>query len=241
MKFWNKGQRCLSWIFRPWNKSVWMGLADPHLQEQLAELRNPAAGRGCGTCKELPQHRQLLFGQMFSGCRVLELGGGCCSPCLAQHPTFLCINPSHLPALGDGSPLPPWPKAWYAAGGISELFVLRVKVLATGWDRPEYPTWAGTRQWMLLGRRWLGTAVLMVFCWDGQPGVPGSVTAPACRGDLRGKKDGLGTLFTWRNENIFFLLFANISRAFGPDHERSVFVSLLDFQPFHLKSGLSFY
>lgn len=40
---------------------------------------------------------------------------------------------------------------------------------------------------------------------------------------------------------IIFFFFASIPRAFGPDHERrSIFVSLLDFQPFHLKSGLSF-
>lgn len=64
------------------------------------------------------------------------------------------------------------------------------------------------------------------------------MTAAACRGDLKGETDGFGTLFTWRN-NFFF--FASIPRAFGPDHERrSIFVSLLDFQPFHLKSGLSF-
>lgn len=68
------------------------------------------------------------------------------------------------------------------------------------------------------------------------------MTAAACRGDLKGEKDGLGTLFTWRNKYIFFLLFANIPRAFGPDHERkSIFVSLLNFQLFHLKSGLSLY
>lgn len=142
MKLWNKGQRCMSWIFHPWNKSVWMGLMELHLQEHPAKLGNPAAGRSCGTCKELPQHRQLLFGQMFSGCRELELGGGCCSAAWLSIPhssglTPLSPSPGRL--LGDGSPLPPWPKAWYAAGGISELFVLRVKVLATGWDRPEYP------------------------------------------------------------------------------------------------------
>lgn len=43
-------------------------------------------------------------------------------------------------------------------------------------------------------------------------------------------------------EIIFFLFFANLPRAFGPDHERrSIFISLLDFQPFCLKSGFSFY
>lgn len=73
------------------------------------------------------------------------------------------LSPSPGRLLGDGSPLPPWPKAWYAAGGISELFVLRVKVLATGWDRPEYPKQAGMRQWILLRRWLLGTAVLMVL------------------------------------------------------------------------------
>lgn len=73
------------------------------------------------------------------------------------------LSPSPGRLLGDGSPLPPWPKAWYAAGGISELFVLRIKVLATGWDRPEYPKWAGVRQCILLWRWLLGTAVLVVF------------------------------------------------------------------------------
>lgn len=61
----------MSWIFHPWNKSVWMGLTDLHLQEHPAKLGNPAAGRDWGTCEELPQHRQLLFGQMFSGFGVL--------------------------------------------------------------------------------------------------------------------------------------------------------------------------
>lgn len=135
--------------------------------------------------------------------------------------TPVSASPGRL--LGDGSPLPPWPKAWYAAGGISQLFVLRVKVLATGWDRPEYPTWAAG-----------GGGCLAQLCWE--PRVPGCVTAAACRGDLRGEKDGLGTLFTWRNRNIFFLLFASIPRVFGPYHERrSIFVSLLDFPAFLLK------
>lgn len=43
------------------------------------------------------------------------------------------------------------------------MFVLRVKVLVTGWDRPEYPKWVGMKQWILLRRWLLGTAVLMVF------------------------------------------------------------------------------
>lgn len=43
------------------------------------------------------------------------------------------------------------------------MFVLRIKVLATGWDRPEYPKWAGVRQCILLWRWLLGTAVLVVF------------------------------------------------------------------------------
>lgn len=55
----------------------------------------------------------------------------------------------------------------------------------------------------------------------------------------KGKQMDLGLYLL--GEIIFFFFFASIPRAFGPDHERrSIFVSLLDFQPFHLKSGLSF-
>lgn len=45
------------------------------------------------------------------------------------------------------SPSPPWPTAWNAPGDISWLLVLRVKVLAMSWDKPEYAELVGGRPW----------------------------------------------------------------------------------------------
>lgn len=150
----------------PMDKSVWMGLTDLHLQEHpenseiLQQAGAVAPVRSCPSTSSFCLGRCSLLAECWSWEEDAVLPAWLSIP----HSSGLTpLSPSPGRLLGYGSPLPPWPKAWNAAGGISELFVLRVKVLATGWDRPEYPKWAGVRCWILQRRWFLGTAVLMVL------------------------------------------------------------------------------
>lgn len=85
VKIWNKGQKCMAWVSYPCSDSVWIRLMHSACLRWSSEILSAA--------RKLHQHRELLFRQMFSCCRVLEprrmlLFLLVCS--LAQHPAFLC-------------------------------------------------------------------------------------------------------------------------------------------------------
>lgn len=147
-------------------------MMDLHLQEHPAELTNPAApARSCPSTGSFCLGRCSLLAECWSWEEDAALPAWLSIP----HSSALTpFSPSPGWLLGDGSPFPPWPKAWNAAGGISEVFVLRVKVLATGWGRPQYPQGAGRRQWVLLRRWFLGTAA------HGAPAGTGSQECLVC-------------------------------------------------------------
>lgn len=91
----------MPWVSYPCNNSVWIRLTDsaclPRASGEVwkSSLQQAGSVALLLPARKLHQHRELLFRQMFSCCRVLEQGRmllvllGCC---LAQHPAFLWVN-----------------------------------------------------------------------------------------------------------------------------------------------------
>lgn len=110
MKAWDQGQKCMPWISYPCNSLIWMRLTDPASPEHEVKVWNSLAL--LLPARNLHWHRELRFRQMFSSCRMLELGG-CFSSSWVLFGSAPCIplgSPLSFPAsggclCGDGVPL----------------------------------------------------------------------------------------------------------------------------------------
>lgn len=204
----------MSWVSCPCKDSVWVGQTDSACLPRASGGVWKSSGLQTGSVALLlparpHRHRELLFGHMFSCCRVPEPGRtmllllGCC---LAQHPAFLWANPSLSQPRGarrggDGEPI-----ASLAQGLVCSLrhFLLvcsqgkgsrnqlgQARICKIDGSKVLVSSCGGGRQ------AWLCSwCHLLLSPGDRQPGAPGSVTAAACRDGLNRGKNGPVTLFT---------------------------------------------